>query len=489
MSFLTRRPNLAALLLVMSASLLYAQTPAEPAQPGTQNPGQAEEPAQDAGQVATAQTQEPTDAGAGQVKRAPVPLPLNLDASSLQFTAEQAQVNYLNAGVNVGASYDDNLLNLAIPTGGFTFSVLPNIGIDISRRRLALKLDYAGGYTVNQRYSAFNQSSHDGEIDLRYRLSPHVNLRVDNRVVYTNGFFNQLQAGAGGLGSGVIQQPNLGVITPLARHTDDLGSVDLTYQYSATDMVGASATFHNSSFGAPPTGSASLVNTQSEQADAFYAHGFSPRNWSGVTYTFERITFNPTVQQVDTHSFLLFHTIYLQPKMQLAFFAGPDYTQISGQVVSTTVTLPLVTVVSVPVSSDRWSVAGGISFNWQGQHTSVRASGVHKVSDGGGLLTAVDLTTGNGAWRRQLTRNGTIELGALYSDSRALQSASTTYNALKSASGSVLWEQHMGRSFMATLGYARDYQLEKGLAIADLSVNHNRAWVTIGYHFSRPLGR
>jgi hypothetical protein len=471
-----RRYNAAGLLLLLSASLLYAQTP-----------GQTEEPAPDAGPVAPAQTQEPAEAG--QVTRAPVPLPLNMDASSLQFTAEKAHVNYLTGGVNVGASYDDNLLNLATPTGGFTFSVLPNIGIDISRRRLALKLDYAGGYTVNQRYSAFNQSSHDGEIDLRYRLSPHVNLRVDNRFVYTNGFFNQLQAGTGGLGSGIVQQPNLGVLTPVAPHTDDFGTVDLTYQYSATDMVGASATFHNSSFGAPPTGSALLVNTQSEQADAFYAHGFSPRNWSGITYTFERITFNPTVQQVDTHSFLLFHTIYLQPKMQLALFAGPDYTQISGQIVSTTVTLPLVTVVSVPLSSDRWSVAGGASFNWQGEHTSIRASGARKVSDGGGLLTAVIVTTGNGAWRRQLTRNGTIELGALYSDSRALQSASTTYNALKSASGSVLWQQQMGRSFMATLGYARDYQLEKGLAIADLSVNHNRAWVTIGYHFSRPLGR
>ena len=114
---------------------------------------------------------------------------------------------------------------------------------------------------------------------------------------------------------------------------------------------------------------------------------------------------------------------------------------------------------------------------------------MHKVSDGGGLLTAVDLTTGNGAWRRQLTRNGTIELGALYSDSRALQASSTTYSLLKSASGSVLWQQQIGRSFMATLGYARDYQNEKGLAVNPLSVNHNRAWVTIGYHFSRPLGQ
>jgi hypothetical protein len=480
-----RRRHLAALLLVLSAGFLYAQTTAEPTEPGT---GQTEPPAQGTAGAAPAETQEPTEA-AGEVKRAPVPLPLNMDASSLQFSSEQAHVNYLNAGVNVGASYDDNLLNLATPTGGFTFSVLPNIGIDIARRRLALKMDYAGGYTINERYSAYNQSSHDGEVDLRYRLTPHVNLRVDDRFVYSTGFFNQLPTGSGAGGSGVIQQSNVGVLTPLAPHTDDLGTVDLTYQYSATDMVGASTTFHSSSFGAPPAGSTSLVNTQSEQADAFYAHGFNPRNWSGVTYSFERMTFNPVFQQVDTHSFLLFHTIYLQPQMQLALFAGPYYTQISGEIISTTVTLPLVRVTSVPTLTDRWSVAGGASFNWKGQHTSVRASGVHKIDDGGGLLTAVAVTSGNGAWRRQLTRNATIELGALYSDSRALQASSTTYSLLKTASGSVVWDQQMGRNLTASLGYARDYQNEKGVAVNTVSLNHNRAWITVGYHFTRPLGR
>jgi hypothetical protein len=149
-----------------------------------------------------------------------------------------------------------------------------------------------------------------------------------------------------------------------------------------------------------------------------------------------------------------------------------------------------VTVSSVANSQSRWSVAGGASFSWQGKRTSVRASGVRKVSDGGGLLTAVDVTTGDGAVRRQVTRNSNVEFGFLYAGSHALDAgAATFFSDLKTVSGSLLWEQHLGRSFTASLGYARDYQQENGPTVTSLNVNHNRGWVTIGYQFDRPLGR
>ena len=64
------------------------------------------------------------------------------------------------------------------------------------------------------------------------------------------------QCGNGdGLGTGVMQQPNQGVITPLARQTfDSRRRAEITYQYSAGDMVGASGTYYISRFGAPPGG-------------------------------------------------------------------------------------------------------------------------------------------------------------------------------------------------------------------------------------------
>jgi hypothetical protein len=175
--------------------------------------------------------------------------------------------------------------------------------------------------------------------------------------------------------------------------------------------------------------------------------------------------------------------------MQLAFFAGPEYSELSTQIVSTVVTVPLVSVVAVPDSQNRLSVAGGASFSWLGERTSIRASGLHKVSDGGGLLTAVDFTSGNASIRRQLTRSATVELGAVYGDSRALDQAASTFSEVKSLSGNLVWVQQMGRNFSTTLGYGRDYQQQTEVEASSVNVNHNRGWVTLGYQFSKALGR
>src|SRR5262249_25382181 len=156
----------------------------------------------------------------------------------------------------------------------------------------------------------------------------HVNFRVSDRFVYTGNFLSQFQGPTVGLGTGVITQPNSAVITPVAQRTDNLGTVEITYQYSAGDMIGASGTFYNSHFGNVPTGSVQLLATKTEQGSGFYTHRFTPRNWTGIAYNYQRLNFNPDTQAVQTHSFYLFHTIYLQPRMQLALFAGPEYSDV-----------------------------------------------------------------------------------------------------------------------------------------------------------------
>jgi hypothetical protein len=489
----------------LGGALLRAQTSPQPAPEQSsgqtaspdQNSGQAQEPDQNGAQPAAtqageAESQEPTASGAGRSTQAPTPLPLNIDASSLRFDQEQRErSNTLLGGINAEATYDDNLLSQpSSRVGGFAYSIFPDIGVDITRPRLMVDLNYDGGYTFNQRFTAYDQSLQNGKFDIRYRLSPHVNLRVHEQIVWTTGFYNQLQSGAAGLGTGIVQQPNIGVITPLARHLDNTSTAELTYQYSASDMVGGSATVDISNFGAPATGGSSLVNSRSEEGDAFYTHRFTPRNWSGIAYSFQRLSFSPVSETVDTHSIYLFHTLYLTPHTSLAFFAGPEYTDLTDQIVTVSLSLPVVTVTSVVDPESRWAAAGGASFSWLGSHTSIRASGVRKVSDGGGLLTAVDMTTGEGAVRRQLTRSSSLEVGVIYAASKALDAGATTfYDNLKSVSGSVQWEQHLGKNFTSVMGYARDYQQENGPSVTGLNVNHNRGWVTIGYQFSRPLGR
>lgn len=444
-----------------------------------------------AGQVQSAQEQpgqeqsepqsNPSDAVPAASDIAPVPLPVSNGANALTFSSEQARTNYLRGGLTLGSSYDDNALNSGSNrVDNFTYSVLPHIVWDQSTSRLRWTLDYAAGLMVNQRFSERNQASHDLGMDLRYRLTPHVNVGIRDNFSLTSGFFDEVQNFAGTPAGGVLQQPNGSVITPLARRTADLGMADITYQFGAGSVVGASGTFYTSRYGQPASGAASLVDTTSEQADGFYTYRISPRNWIGVDYRFQQISFAPGSDQVVTHSLLLFHTIYLQPRMSFSIFAGPEYSEFDSTAA---------TAGPVLISSDRWSVAGGASYSWQGENTSVQINAVRRVSDGGGLLEAVQLNSVNGALRRQLTRRSNLEFGAAYGKSDSIGNVSTAIDSIQVASGSVSWERRLGANLGLKLGYARDYQLQDPGVSVSSEANHNRGWVTVSYDFSRPLGR
>ena len=481
------------------AGLALAQTPApapgdqapqtQAPQAQEQNPNQTQEPGTEQSTATAASDNQQADANPGSQTAAPVPLPLNLDSSSLQFSGERMGDNHWQAGIGATGTYDDNLLSLPSPRiGGLSYLLFSRLGVELSRRRLLFKADYEGGYSLNQRFSAYDEGSHSAKLDLRYRLSPHVTLRVADRFAYTTSFFSQIADL--NTGTGIIQQPNVGIITPFSRHTDNLATGQLTYQYSAGDMVGVNATSDISSFQAAPAGAPALLNSRSEEGDAFYSHRFTPRNWSGIGYTYQRISFQPAIENLNSHSILLYHTIYLKRNVVLGFFAGPEYSQLDSQIVSTNVTLPYVSVNSTAVSQDRWSVAGGGSFNWTGPHSSFQASGVRKVSDGGGLLGAVDITNGIAAMRRQVKRNSTVEFNVIYVGSHSLDRGTTTFfGDLKSVSGSLSWEQDVGPHFATVFGYSRDYQEQSASAQPSENVNHNRGWVTVSYRFRRPLGR
>ena len=429
---------------------------------------------------------------AGRDSRAPVPLPLNIDAGSLKFADGQEQQNYLFGGIGASATYDDNLLSQsALHIGGFSYSVFPTVGVDISRRRLTLNADYEGGYSFNQRFSAYNQSEHNADFDLRYRVSPHVNLRLHNHFLLTTGFLDQLSGGLSGIGAGtgIIQQPNLGVITPIAPHTFDLGSVELTYQYSASDMVGGSGNVYISSFGTPPTGAQNLVDSRSEGGNAFYTHRFTPRNWSGIAYSFQRLTFDPIMEDVNTHDILLFHTIYLTRHTALAFFAGPEYTQLNSVIVTTHVA----TSFGYRDLDHRHARPLG-----SGRRGQLQLAGKAHQRERGRLAQGE-------RWRRTADRrrvtSGTGRCGAslpairpwnwsgVHRQSRPRSMEAPRFPPIPSRLGQFPLGTTIGKNLLCTFGYARDYLQQSGTSLPDLGVNHNRGWVSVVYRFSRPLGR
>ncbi|MGB0108716.1 MAG: hypothetical protein WBP52_09455, partial [Terriglobales bacterium] len=106
-----------------------------------------------------------------------IPALLGGTGISAAFLSELERSNYLRGGVNVGATYDDNPLLLPSgEVGNASVSIFPNISIQESSSRMRWSLGYAGGLTVNQRFTNQDQGSHNLTFDSQYRLSPHVNL-------------------------------------------------------------------------------------------------------------------------------------------------------------------------------------------------------------------------------------------------------------------------------------------------------------------------
>jgi hypothetical protein len=422
--------------------------------------------------------------------RAPVPALINGEVRALSFSSELDRTNFLSGGVTLQGTYDDNVLSLpSNPVGGYTAAILPYIAMDQSRSRLHWNLNYAAGFVANQRLADQNQQSHNAGADLEYRVSPHVDLRLSDHFLYTTNFFDLLQQNVGTPGSGALQQPNQSVITPLAKRISNLAAAEMNYQFSPNDMIGGSGTFYDSRFRDVPPGSTNLLDSDTQQADGFYTHRLTRSYWIGGAYEFQQLNFSPGVDQATTSSFLLFNTIYLRPRMSISLFYGPERWQYNSQVISQVVAVPVVLVVSSPVSERRWTYAAGASFNWQGEHTSVQMGASRRITDGGGILGPVELVSAQGALRQKLTRSLTLAFGGIVGDNRLLANFNGVADRLRSASGSAAIEQLLGQNFVVSLGYGRDYQRESGGTPPPTDVNHNRGWVSLSYNFSKAIGR
>ena len=162
------------------------------------------------------------------------------------------------------------------------------------------------------------------------------------------------------------------------------------------------------------------MDTDTQQATGFYTHRLARSYWIGGAYEFQQLNFSPGLDQATTSSFLLFNTIYLRPRMSISLFYGPQHWQYDSEVISQVVAVPVVLVVSSPVSERRWTYAAGASFNWQGERTSVQMGASRRITDGGGILGPVELVSAQAALRQRLTRSLTLAFGGIAGDNRLL---------------------------------------------------------------------
>jgi hypothetical protein len=411
-----------------------------------------------------------------------IPAMLGGQGSSLAFRPEMERSNYLRGGVNVGAGYDDNaFLAPSGQVGNTTFSVFPNIAIEQSTSRMRWSLGYGGGLTVNQRLSNGNQGSHDLNFDSEFRVSPHVNLRVAEDFALTAGIFGAtagtgVQSGAGGT--------NGTLITPLANRRSSQTVVETNYHFALKDVVGASGSFYDLHYSDVSTGGGTLANTRSATGSAFWLHQLVRGDWAGISYRFQRLTFDPS-GETRVHAFTVTNTLNLSKTFSVSAFIGPEHSDNHG-VAATGLAAGKVS------SFSDWSVSGGVEGGWQKERTSLTAGYSRQVSDGGGILGAVRLQNIHAAVRRELIPGWAATLGVTHGSNESLTlTSSTSATSIETTSVGASLDRNIGRSLGFQIGYYHDFQNQAGSInpTQNFDANRNRFSVTLSYQWVKPLGR
>jgi hypothetical protein len=411
-----------------------------------------------------------------------IPSLLGGRGSSLAFPSEMERSNYLRGGVNVGAAYDDNaLLGSGGQMGNTTFSVFPNIAIDQSTSRMRWSLRYGGGLTVNQRLSSRNQGSHNLNFDSEFRLSPHVSLRAAEDFSLTAGMFganagSSFQPGPGGA--------NGSLITRLANQRSSATVVETNYHFALKDIVGASGSFYDLHYSDVSTGTGTLVDTRTAAGSAFWFHEILRRDWAGISYLFQRLTFDPS-GETRVHTFTVTNTLNITKTFTVSAFVGPEYSDNHGVAASG----PDAGKVS---NFSDWSIAGGVEGGWKEKRTSVTAGYSKRVSDGGGILGTVRLQNLRAAVRRELIPGWAATLGVTHGSNGSLTLASSTSaTSIKTTSVGASLERNIGRSLGFQIGYFHDFQNQSGSSdpSQNFDTNRNRFSVTLSYQWAKPLGR
>jgi hypothetical protein len=294
--------------------------------------------------------------------------------------------------------------------------------------------------------------------------------------------FNQADLAAAAAVSGGTQQPNFTVIAPIADRLSNFGNVDLSYQFAANGMVGASGTFSNLHY--PNQAQVpGLFDSNSQGGSAFYSLRVSKMHYIGATYQYERLVSYPTAGQneTQTHAILFFYTLYATSKLSLSFFGGPQH--------SDTVQPPLPPLQLQLPPARAWTPAAGVSMSWEGRFTNVALSYSHIISGGGGLIGAVKLDSASASIRQQIARRLSGSIAGGYAQNDVLGSALAGATNGHTVSGTASLRQDFGQHLSVQLGYTRLHQDYSGVAVLAVTPNTNREFVSISYQFSRPLGR
>jgi hypothetical protein len=405
-----------------------------------------------------------------------VPPPVSGQGYSTAFVG-QDESNYLRGGISLSGAYSNDVSGGSTPVGSSSFSIWPTIMLDRTTYRSTLQLNYSPGFTFYQNASALNQSNQNLGFHLQYRLSPYVTATFQESFSRTPNIFNQPNPASTTSVSGSVPAPGVAVIVPAANQTNNATSAGVTYQISENGMVGVSGNFSKLGY-SNQAQAAGVFDSQSVGASAFYSTRVHERYYAGISYQYGNMLSYQSVSpstRTQTQTIFMFVTVYVKPTFSFSVSAGPQHY------ISTQAPFP---------TAAAWQPMTMLSVSWQGERTTVAASYARSVNNGGGLNGTFHSNIANLSLMWRANRDWTTGVSGSYGNYNNL-----TPEFLGSSqgghtiSGTVFLQRAIKENVSLQFGYSWAHQTYAGIAIASNTPNISRAFVTLTFHFDRPLQR
>lgn len=396
-------------------------------------------------------------------------------------TADEPFTNEFKLSATAGTHFDDNAVLGAAPRRwDLGYFVHPQIAFTETLPRLNWEVDYAPGVDISQNVFYRNLFSQKLNGNVSWLVSPHGVLSGQEYFIVTTDPFAQL----GGTASpGPTVSPNQGPFIPNVRRTQTLSNALYSYQFSEHSSFGIGGNFVESKFDSTPKHgpTTALIYSRRAAGQAYFQHQFSARNGLGLQYNIQDLRFPRFDARTRTHTILIFDQITISPNSTFTIYGGPEYSDTSNQV---QLSLGFI-IITIPVKANAWSGAGGVIYNWAGNRLGMSLNFTRGVSDGGGLVGAVELNSGSAKFTWRLSRRWSL-LSELSGSNDTLL-ASKTQDQLMTYSVRAGFTQQLWRDLSMDWYYERLNQTG-GFASFPIG-NHDFAGASLTYTLLKPVGR
>jgi hypothetical protein len=391
--------------------------------------------------------------------------------------------------LNDSTGYDDHVYGTNQSAyGDFFTSVGARLALFATRRHLNVSLDYDPSFYIYRRDSSADNLNQMLGLNVALELSRRFQLRVrENASEYYYGVFGTGQQLVPGQGppSGAISYS----INPNVRTIYNFSRIDLLFAKSERTVIDVYGGYNTMIY------SSSFINYQGVSGGLSYSYRASRRGSVSLTYSYANSLFHTSAavsgsaaapvsssattqggSRFTTQSSFLSYAYKISESITASLFGGPERTHVRETLLES-VSLPIGTIpLLVPVSKFGWEWSVGGSVMKSTQNTVISLSAVRAVSNGGGLLAAVNSNFGSLGISRRLPHDWQWGSMVSYGLSQSLPFAGLPSSSFNSQIGQASLYRKLGEH----LSFGFDYQYQRqrvsgGTGLGVAALDRNRA--------------